>query len=37
GESVNVRVGLGKGNAKRMSGAWDTHPTAPTDTVRFAR
>ncbi len=37
GESIVVRVGLGKGNAKRMAGAWDTHPTAPTDTVRYAR
>jgi hypothetical protein len=37
GESIVVRVGLGKGNAKRLAGPWDTHPTAPTDTVRFAR
>lgn len=37
GESCLVRVGLGKGNAKRMAGAWDTHGTAPSDVVRGAR
>lgn len=37
GESIVVRMGLGKGNAKRMAGAWDTHGTAPSDTVRNSR
>jgi hypothetical protein len=37
GESIVVRMNLGKGNAKRMAGAWDTHGTAPSDTVRYSR
>ena len=37
GESIVVRMGLGKGNAKRMSGPWDTHGTAPSDVVRYSR
>lgn len=37
GESIVVRMNLGKGNVGTMAGAYGQHGTDPSDTVRFSR